>query len=48
MSESSGCLDIAEKIGLQRNHFDMDKFGKPTDEEYPAVCDIIRDMVDAA
>ncbi|CAG8973536.1 hypothetical protein HYALB_00002862 [Hymenoscyphus albidus] len=32
--EGSGCLGLAQKIGLQRNHFDINKFGKPTDEEY--------------
>ena len=48
VSESSGCLDTAEKIGLQRTHFDINKFGKPTDEEYQTVCDSVIEMVEAA
>jgi tetratricopeptide (TPR) repeat protein len=48
VSESSGCLDSAQKIPLQRTHFDINKFGKSTDEEYLTVCDIIIEMVDAA
>lgn len=48
VSESSGCLDSAQKIPLQRTHFDMNRFGGPTDEEYQTVCGVITDMVDAA
>jgi hypothetical protein len=48
VSESSGSLDTAQKIGLQRTHFDMNKFGKPTEDEYMAVRDVIEEMVQAA
>ncbi|KAJ9640885.1 hypothetical protein H2199_005553 [Coniosporium tulheliwenetii] len=48
VSESSGCLDAAQKIGLQRTHFDMNKFGKPSEEEYQTVRDVIEEMVEAA
>jgi hypothetical protein len=47
VNESSGSLDSAEKIGLQRTHFDMNKFGKPTDEEYLTVRDVVMHMVEA-
>jgi hypothetical protein len=47
VSESSGCLDAAQRIALQRTHFDMNKFGKPMDEEYQTVCDVIVEMVEA-
>ena len=48
MSESSGCLDAAEKIGLQRTHFDMNKFGKPSEEEYQTVREVIEEMTEVA
>ncbi|EON65745.1 hypothetical protein W97_04984 [Coniosporium apollinis CBS 100218] len=48
VSESSGCLDAAQKIGLQRTHFDMNKFGKPNEEEYQTVRNVIEEMVEAA
>jgi len=48
VSESSGCLDAAQKIGLQRNHFDINKFGKPSEEEYQTVQDVIEEMVEVA
>ena len=48
MSKSSGCLDRAQKISLQRTHFNMIKFGTPTDVEYQAVRDVILEMVETA
>jgi hypothetical protein len=48
VSESSGCLDTAQRIALQRTHFDMNKFGKPTDEEYRTICDVVIEMVEAS
>ncbi|KAJ9641089.1 hypothetical protein H2199_005757 [Coniosporium tulheliwenetii] len=48
VSESSGCLDAAQKVGLQRTHFDMNKFGMPSEEEYQTVRDVIEEMVEAA
>ena len=51
MSESSGCLDLSDamrKFSLSRTHFDMNKFGKPTEEDFEIVRDVIREMVSSA
>jgi hypothetical protein len=48
VDETAGCLDRAEKIGLQRTHFNMNKFGNPEEEEYLTVLDEIEKMVVAA
>lgn len=51
MSESSGCLDLSDgtsKFSLSRTHFNMNKFGKPTDEDFETLRDVIRDMVRAS
>lgn len=48
VSESSGCLDLSEsteKYSLSRNHFNMNKFGKPTEEDFLTVCDVVKRMV---
>lgn len=48
MSESSGCLDLSDatsKYSLSRIHFDMNKFGSPTEEDFKTVRDVVRDMV---
>ncbi|KAI1426618.1 hypothetical protein F5Y12DRAFT_272581 [Xylaria sp. FL1777] len=37
VDRSSGCLDGAKNIPLQRNHFNMNKFGGPTEETYKNV-----------
>ncbi|RYC65079.1 hypothetical protein CHU98_g1080 [Xylaria longipes] len=44
VSETSGCLDAAEKIGLQRTHYDMNKFGNPNEETYLIVQEKIVEM----
>ena len=51
MSESSGCLDLSEstsKFSLSRTHFDMNKFGKPTEEDFETVRDVIKEMIGAS
>jgi len=48
VSESSGCLDGVHKVGLQRSHFDMNKFSKETDGEYRTVCGYIKEAVQKA
>jgi hypothetical protein len=48
VNESSGCLDLSdstEKYSLSRTHFNMNKFGKPTEEDYETVCEVIERMV---
>jgi hypothetical protein len=47
VSEGSGCLDSAQKIPLQRTHFDINKFSKPQEEEYLTVRDALTEMVEA-
>ncbi|RWA07187.1 hypothetical protein EKO27_g7911 [Xylaria grammica] len=44
VDKSSGCLDGAKKIPLQRNHFNMNKFGGPDEETYKIVQDEIVKM----
>lgn len=51
MDESSGCLDLSdstEKYSLSRTHFNMNKFGKPNEEDFLTVCDVIKRMVTIA
>ncbi|KAH8689727.1 hypothetical protein GQ44DRAFT_695924 [Phaeosphaeriaceae sp. PMI808] len=48
VSESSGCLDLSDstsKFSLSRTHFDMNKFGKPTEEDFEIVMDVVKNMV---
>jgi hypothetical protein len=48
VSESSGCLDVSDstsKFSLSRTHFDMNKFGKPTEEDFETVRDVIQKMI---
>lgn len=47
MSESSGCLDLSDgtsKFSLSRTHFDMNKFEKPTEEDFETVRDVVEKM----
>ncbi|KAG2413353.1 hypothetical protein HFD88_002542 [Aspergillus terreus] len=40
VSESSGCLDLSDataKYSLSRAHFEMNKFGKPSEEDFQTV-----------
>jgi hypothetical protein len=51
VSESSGCLDLSDstsKFSLSRTHFNMNKFSKPTEEDYETVRDVIKKMIGAA
>jgi hypothetical protein len=48
VSESSGCLDLSDatsKFSLSRTHFDMNKFGRPTEEDFETVGDVVKGMV---
>ena len=51
MDKGSGCLDLSdstEKYSLSRTHFNMNKFGKPTEEDFQIVSDVLKKMVKAA
>ena len=49
VDESSGCLDQSEwteKYSLSRDHFSMNKFGKPQEEDFQTVCEVMEKMVE--
>lgn len=49
VSESSGCLDLSDstsKFSLSRSHFDMNKFGKPTEEDFQTLRDVVEEMIE--
>jgi hypothetical protein len=49
VSESSGCLDLSgatNKYSLSRTHFNMNKFGKATEEDFEIVADVVKDMIE--
>ena len=49
VDESSGCLDQSEsteKDSLSQDHFNMNKFGKPEEEDFQTVCEVIEKMVE--
>ncbi|KAL9089651.1 MAG: hypothetical protein Q9165_005683 [Trypethelium subeluteriae] len=51
VSESSGCLDLSDetsKHSLSRTHFNMNKFGSPTEEDFEIVGDAAQSTVEAA
>ncbi|KAH0195727.1 hypothetical protein KCU99_g9886, partial [Aureobasidium melanogenum] len=51
VSESSGCLDVSEtteKYSLERSHFNMNKFGKPLEEDFLTVSEVVDKMARAA
>jgi hypothetical protein len=51
VSESSGCLDLSDatsKYSLSRSHFDMNKFGKSTEEDFETVGDVLKEMIGAS
>jgi hypothetical protein len=51
VNESSGCLDLSEstkKYSLSRTHFNINKFGKPTEEDFLTMSEVIQDMVKVA
>ena len=50
-SESSGCLNLSDttrKFPLSRTHFDMNKFGRPTEEDFEMVGDVVKGMIQAS
>jgi hypothetical protein len=50
VSESSGCLDLSDatsKFSLSRTHFNMNKFGRPTEEDFEIVCEVAKGMIKA-
>jgi hypothetical protein len=51
VNKSSGSLDLSDatsKYSLSRTHFDMNKFGKPTEEDFEIVVDAVKVMLKAA
>jgi hypothetical protein len=51
VTESSGCLDLSDatsKFSLSRTHFDMNKFGRPTEEDFETVSEVVRGMIRAS
>jgi hypothetical protein len=51
VSESSGCLDLSDstsKFSLSRTHFNMNKFGSPTEEDFETARDVIKKMLEAS
>jgi hypothetical protein len=51
VSESSGCLDLSaetRKYSLSRAHFDMNKFGKHTEEDFQIVKEAIEMMINTS
>jgi hypothetical protein len=51
VSESSGCLDSSDatsKQSLSRTHFDMNNFGRPSEEDFRIVSKVVRDMIRAS
>ena len=49
VDETSGCLDqseTTEKYSLSRDHFSMNKFGQPGEEDFQTVCDVVEKMVE--
>ncbi|KAL6246170.1 hypothetical protein RBB50_007323 [Rhinocladiella similis] len=51
VNERSGCLDLSSQVskrGLERNHFNMNKFAHPEEEDYLVVADAVREMAERA
>ncbi|KAK7193587.1 NB-ARC and TPR domain protein [Paraphaeosphaeria sporulosa] len=49
VTESSGCLDLSDatsKYSLSRTHFNMNKFGNATEEDFETVAEVVEGMVD--
>ena len=49
VDETSGCLDqneSTEKYSLSRDHFSMNKFGRPEEEDFQTVCEVVGKMVE--
>jgi hypothetical protein len=51
VSESSACIDLSDatrRLSLSRDHFHMNKFGKPTEVDFRVVMDVVKEMIDAS
>jgi hypothetical protein len=51
VSESSGCLDVSEateKYSLERSLFNMNKFGKSSEEDFLTVSEVLKGMARVA
>lgn len=51
VNKISGCLDLSDatsKFSLSRTHFDMNKFGKPLEEDFETVRDVIKQIIRAS
>ncbi|KAL9019552.1 MAG: hypothetical protein Q9185_003172 [Variospora sp. 1 TL-2023] len=51
VDETSGCLDQSEwteKYSLSRDHFGLNKFGRPEEEDFQTVCEVIEKMVEGS
>lgn len=49
VDETSGCLDPSEstdKYSLSRDHFSMNKFGRPEEEDFQTVYEVIETIVE--
>ncbi|OAG35258.1 hypothetical protein AYO21_10529 [Fonsecaea monophora] len=47
VNERSGCLDVSDRVSkhpLARTHFNMNKFGRATEEDYLLVAEVIEQM----
>ncbi|OAP55816.1 hypothetical protein AYL99_09968 [Fonsecaea erecta] len=47
VDERSGCFDVSDRVSkhsLARTHFNMNKFGRPTEEDYLVVVEVIKKM----
>jgi hypothetical protein len=51
VSKSLGCLNLSgstEQYLLPRNHFNINKFGRPDEEDYQILCEVVAKMVENA
>lgn len=49
VNERSGCLDLSDRISkhaLARNHFNMNKFARPGEEDYQVVVEQIQKVME--
>ena len=48
MRESSACLDLSDSVSrhaLSRDHIDMIRFAKPTEQDFKIVREVIVEMI---
>ncbi|KAH6616789.1 hypothetical protein C7974DRAFT_442595 [Boeremia exigua] len=46
VTETSGCLDFADRCSISRNHFNINKFAKPTEDDFENVSDALVKMIE--